>query len=96
MHAPNHSDLIALARLIRARPTEMRRWVLARVLCEATAAAEWMGAHGSCHPVWGDGTLMAAALRRGPLPQFGLDDRDYCTCLASAVRALAAHGAATK
>lgn len=32
------------------------------------------------HPVWGNGSLVAAALRREMAPEPFLDDQEYCSC----------------
>lgn len=88
-HAPTHSDLIALARLVRSKPRDMRGWVTAQVLHEARSARRWINERSACHPAWGDGTVMAAALRRGNLPHYGLEDADYCDCLAVVAQAVA-------
>ena len=88
MGTPTHNDLMAVARLMRSKPREMRRWVMVRVLDEACAASHWVTETKTCHPVWGDGTLMSAALRRGCPPGYGLDDAEYGTCLADVARAI--------
>lgn len=90
---PTHGDLMAVARLMRSKPREMRGWVMARVLDEARAARHWMADTKTCHPVWGDGTLMSAALRRGRPPSYALDDPEYGACLADVARAVSdGHG----
>ncbi|MEL7459763.1 MAG: hypothetical protein AAFX45_13825 [Pseudomonadota bacterium] len=86
MGAASHGDLITVARLLRSKPLQMRSWVLARVFDEARAASQWVSKTNTCHPVWGDGTLMSAALRRGQPPHYGLDDPEYGACLAEVAR----------
>lgn len=89
MRVPTHTDLIVLARVLRACPNEMRDWVARRILEEADSANRCLIAENVPHPVWGDGTLASAALRRGVPPQFSLSDPEYCLCLMSVARALA-------
>lgn len=88
MRPVSHSDLIAVARALRCRPAEMRPWVLDRIICEACAANEGMRSANRSRAFTGDGTLMAAALRRGTPPQFTPADRDYLLCLAQTAKAL--------
>lgn len=89
MRSVLHSDLIAAARLLRSRPSEMRSWVLARLIAESTLADAWLRRTGALHPIWGDGSLATAAFRRGVPAQFALRDREYCLCLAKVCEALA-------
>lgn len=92
MRPLGHGDLIVAARLLRTRPPAQRDWVLRRLCAEARAADIHVLAGRGMHPRWGDGSLMTAALRRGPLPDFGPTDADYCRCL-SFVAAAAAKAA---
>jgi hypothetical protein len=71
-----------VACLLRITPKRRRGWLLMRVLKEAGRADAWMRATGQAHPIWGDGSLMASALRRGLPSEPRLSDRDYCGCLA--------------
>ena len=89
MRPPSHSDLLAAARVLRARPGEMRGWVLSRIIDEAEGAHAWVRREGAAHPVWGDGTLAASAFRRGVPPQFDLGDGEYCRCIARVALAFA-------
>ena len=89
MRPPGHGDVIAAARVLRMLPARFRRCCLARLLAEARAADDWCLARGGLHPCWGDGSLMAAALRRGEVPDFGPRDHDYCACLALVAETLA-------
>lgn len=61
---------------------------MARVLDEARVAGHWIAKTKTCHPVWGDGTLMSAALRRGQSPHFPMSDPEYAACLADVARAV--------
>ncbi len=89
MRPPGHGDLIAAARVLRLRPVHLRRWCLLRLFAEADAADARGVAGRGMHPIWGDGSLMTAALRRGAVPDFGPTDPDYCRCLALVADALA-------
>lgn len=64
------------------------RWVLLRLFREAAAAAAWVGKTGRGHARWGDGSLMAAALRRKSVSEPTLASPDYCRCLAMTYAAL--------
>lgn len=59
----------AVAALLAARPGA-RPALAARIVAEARAADAWRRRMGRAHPLWGDGSLMAAALRHPsrPLP----------------------------
>lgn len=84
-----HGDAVAVARvLLDVRPAR-RPWVLARLFREAGRAHEHLVRHGAAHPVWGDGCLMTAALKRRPRREPGLDDKDYCSCVAQVYAVLA-------
>ena len=58
-----------VAALLAARP-EARPALAGRIVAEARAADAWRRRMGRAHPLWGDGSLMAAALRHParPLP----------------------------
>ena len=61
-----------------AWPPEARAALAARIVAEARAADAWRRRMGRAHPLWGDGSLMAAALRHAarPLPpSFGPEAR---------------------
>jgi len=94
MRPPSHGDLIAAARALRSRPPALRRWALTRLMAEAEAAALHTSTLGGMHPLWGDGSLMAAALRHGDIADYGPKDADYCLCLALVAEALAEHARA--
>ncbi|MGI1663319.1 hypothetical protein ACRDNQ_13845 [Palleronia sp. KMU-117] len=89
MRPPLHGDAVALAIVLRRAPRPRRDWVMHRVLREADRAADLARAGAGGHPLWGDGSLMAAALRRGLSSEPALEERDYCRCLARVYAALA-------
>ena len=79
MRPVRHEDVHAAARVLLGVASGRRVWVLYRMLREAGEAS----LHGiSGHPVWGDGSLMTAALRRRPCVAPALADRGFCECLA--------------
>lgn len=87
-----HGDAVSVARVLLGVRPERRSWVLARLLREADLAHGYLRRRRRAHPIWGDGSLMTAALRRRPLAEPALDNADYCRCLAMTYRALAARG----
>ena len=89
MRRVTHGDAISAARVLLRVPGRRREWVLARMLREAGRADKWVRATGRAHPLWGDGSLMAAALRRQPVSEPSLDDAGYCLCLSLVFFALA-------
>ncbi len=92
MRAPHLGDVVAAARALRAVPEVGRAGLLAALFREAGAAVRHGRATGVNHPRYGDGSLMAAALRHVCVPEPDLADRDYCRCLALVLLALSARG----
>lgn len=90
MREPLHGDAVSVARVLLGARPDRRPWVLARLIREAELAHRHFRRLGCAHPLWGDGSLMTAALRRCPLPEPALNRADYCDCLAMTFRALAA------
>ncbi|WP_267139209.1 DUF7742 family protein [Anianabacter salinae] len=87
-----HGDVVAAARVLKGVPGSLRAALLVRLLRQTEAADRFRRAQGRLHPLWGDGSLMAAALARRPGPEPHLDDADYCDCLALVFTALARRG----
>ncbi|WP_172295807.1 hypothetical protein [Pseudoruegeria sp. HB172150] len=87
-----HGDLIAAARVLYGVPVPERGAVLGRLMRAAGWADRFRRHHRRAHPVWGDGSLMAAALSEGPPPEPSLEDADYCLCLAQVLQEVAACG----
>lgn len=83
-------DATAAARVLLARPEGRWPWVMARMLAEARAADGRVRARGRPHPRWGDGSLMAAALRRRPGPEPALDDARFRRALVAVLAGLEA------
>ena len=81
-------EVVALARVLRARPEPERRALVERVVFEARAADRHMRLHHCAHPRFGNGTVAAAASRR-PLAQEGFaNDPEFCACLRCALEAV--------
>ncbi|MGR3464713.1 DUF7742 family protein [Limimaricola sp.] len=73
-------------------PPGARAALAARIVGEARAADAWRKRMGRAHPLWGDGSLMAAALRHpaAPLPpSFGPGPRSALRQLLDALDAAA-------
>jgi len=83
-----HGDVVAAARVLFAQPSEQRQTLIGRLLREAGWADAYRRSVGRVHPIWGDGSLLTAALLRRPPPEPQLSDSDYCTCLAEVFDAL--------
>ena len=83
-----HGDVVAAARVLFAVPDAARAGLLARMLDEAHWADLYRKRTERAHPVWGDGSLMTAALRRAPPPEPTLSDRRYCSCLVQVLQAV--------
>lgn len=87
-----HSDAVAAARVLLAVPPLWRRWVLSRLIREADLAHGRVKRGFPGHRLWGDGSLMAAALRRRPSAEPSLEDAEYCRCLSMVYAAIAGRG----
>ena len=89
MRPPTLVDAVAAARVLRAAPEAGRPALLRRLICETRQAARHLRATGRAHPRFGDGSLIAAALRHPVVREPGLDDPAYCRCLAFVLVAIA-------
>ena len=85
-----HGDVVAAARVLYALPEALRVRELARLMQKAAWADAFRKQSGRVHPVWGDGSLMTAALAAAPPPEPQLNDPDYCGCLAMVFEGLVA------
>lgn len=79
-----HGDMTAAARALLSLPDGARRGAFDRMLLEAEAADKYRKKLGIAHPVWGNGSLMAAANTRPQAPEPFLDNVEYCGILALA------------
>lgn len=85
------ADLFAAARALLAVPEALRGGLMARMIHEAEAADRYRKRLGRVHPVWGNGTLEAAARGHPLAAAAGLGDAAHLACLALALEALVAH-----
>lgn len=81
MRPVQHGDVVAAARALLRLPETGRAAALRRMLAQARAADAYRKRLGKAHPEWGNGSLMAVALRGGVPPEPKLDVPDYCRCL---------------
>ena len=72
-----HGDVVAVARVLMDRDPRRWPWGLCRMRREAHRAQLWRVRSGRQHPLWGDGSLASAALRRHPRREPPLSDRRY-------------------
>lgn len=82
-------DISCTARALLAVPANARAGFLSSIMEGAAIAADHLQAMHRLHPVWGNGSLMAAA-RRFPLadePDFS--NPDYCRCTVLVLEAIA-------
>jgi hypothetical protein len=75
-------DVVAAARALRRVDAPDRPELLRVLVEEASVAARHGRETGRNHPDYGDGSLMAAALRHDTVPEPSLEDRGYRLCLA--------------
>ena len=88
MRPVGHGDVSAAACvLLRAAHADRPR-LLGRMLAEAETADAYRREVGRLHPLWGNGSLMGAALGRPRAPEPFLDDPDYAACMALVFEAL--------
>ncbi len=83
-----HGDVSNAARALLRVPRGMRRDLCARLIREAEAADVYARETGSLHPVWGNGSLMSAARKRGVADEPTFDDVEYCACFELVLRGL--------
>ena len=86
-----HGDVSDAARALLAAPPAARERLCRRMIVEAEAADAYRRRTGRVHPLWGNGSLMAAARRRALADEPGFDDADYCSCFEMVLRALILH-----
>lgn len=72
-----HGDVVAAARVLLDHDDTQWPWVLSRMRAEAIRAQAWRASRGRQHPIWGDGSLAASALRRTPRREPRLTDTTY-------------------
>ncbi len=90
-----HGDVSAVACVLYPLQKSDRAGLLASLFAQADAAEIYRTRHRGLHPVWGDGSLMSAALAYPHTSEPFLDDPDYAACMAMIFTALAALKPAT-
>jgi len=85
---PHVGDAVAVARALLQCEEGRRPFVLAKILREACRANWHRRETGAFHPIWGDGSLMTAALRRSVVDEPLLDNADFRRCLIAVLEAL--------
>lgn len=73
-------DINAAARALLPVPPATRKELAMRLVKEASAADCYRKRFRKAHALWGNGTLMAAALMRPLGLEPRLDDREYLEC----------------
>ena len=80
MRSLYYGDISCAARVLLGVPQE-ERWALCQMLIAETDTADrFFRRSGKLHPVYGNGTLRAAALRRQPGAEPTFDSADYRAC----------------
>ncbi|GEM_PF-440440 len=75
-----HGDIVTAARVLLPLPHPKRREIMQQMLEQASFADLHFKRLRRGHPVWGNGSLMAAAMARDMAPEPFLDDLAYCRC----------------
>ena len=75
-----HGDVVAAARVLLTVAEDQRRGVMRDMLERASVADAYYKRFGRGHPIWGNGSLMAAAMVSDLAAEPFLDDPDYCNC----------------
>ncbi len=88
MRPVGHGDVSAAACVLLAAAPDSRPRLLARLLAEAETADAYRLETGRPHPLWGNGSLMGAALTHARASEPALDDPDYAACMALIFEAL--------
>lgn len=83
-----HGDVTAAARVLLIAPREDRDRLCARMICEAELADKHVGQTGRLHPLFGNGSLMAAARNRQLAEEPSFDNLQFCQCFELVLRHL--------
>ena len=75
-----HGDVSVAARALLAAPHADRGRLCARLIAEAEVAHHHVDETGRVHPVYGNGSLMAAAMGHNLADEPSFDDVTYCQC----------------
>jgi len=85
------SEVLLLARTLLAYPKDNRTTVARQILGEVETAALHLQDTGRCHPVFGDGSIMARCHRLSPRPEPPAQDPDFLAALIAACETLMGH-----
>ena len=85
---PMLGDLSAAARVLMPLPQSAQAAMMRRMIAEARTAHLWRQKTGAPHPEFGDGSLMACALRSRPGPEVYLDNQYFISSLVVALTVL--------
>ncbi len=88
MHEIWLGDAAMAARALCGVGPSRRGWLLRRLMLETRRARLHVARTGTAHPIWGDGSIMAAAMRRHPPSETSLGKGDFRICLISVLRTL--------
>ncbi|MBD3662940.1 hypothetical protein [Sulfitobacter aestuariivivens] len=91
MRSVRHSDVVTAARALLAVPAARRGALCGRILREADWADRFTRRLGKPHPLWGNGTLLAAARQYMLAPEPTFDDWAYCSAFEMVLTQLMAH-----
>ncbi len=83
-----HGDISAAARALLAVPLPERDRLSTLMITEAETADQHVVRTGRLHPIYGNGSLMAAARSRPLADEPRFDDLDYCQCFEMVLRKL--------
>ncbi len=88
------SDITAAVRVLLGAPPQARTKLCCQLLNEADWADKFTKRLRRPHPIWGNGTLAAAAQARMRMPERSFSDREYIACFMIALDGLQRHRAA--
>lgn len=91
MRAPAAFEIVLLARILTRVAPEDRRHTARAILHDANVAERHLMLHGTTHPTFGDGSLLARCLQLSPPPEPFADDPTFLRCLALAADVLLLH-----
>lgn len=89
MRALLASDVSTAARVLYLYPDAMREAVCQRLIRNADWADRYTRRLGRAHPLWGNGTLLAAARAHAVAAEPTFDDVAYCSCFEIVLKLLA-------
>lgn len=88
MRPVQHGDVSCAARVLLRVPEQQRLLICQRMIDEAEAAYVYVRENGGLHPLWGNGSLMAAARGRVLADEPSFEDLEYCQCFEMVLQAV--------